>query len=318
MGQINKKTKRKTKGKAKFKMVTSPLSNAIVNDDLKKVKNLLKKGANPNEFTNEWCSSKVKPLREHLHINCEVYEIWNKGDLGTLLHLALFLRNKKIIHALLDHSVDRIDVNKTHIKDDYTSLHFAVYCGLDIVKKIYKLGCTDINRKDMDGNPVLMHTLLRDYTPQKDSKLDIIKFLIDKGAFVNVKNKKDGYTPLDLASRLGHIDVIKYLISKGAHINNLNKRNRTPLHECIVSSKNSNANKLQVVKLLIDKGAKINTISKETRHTPLSSATAYGLSNIVKLLLSKGSKKNIKNKDNMTALDVAKWNNYKSIENMLQ
>ena len=43
MGQRNKKTKRKTKGKAKFKMVTSPLSNAIVNGDLKKVKDLLKK-----------------------------------------------------------------------------------------------------------------------------------------------------------------------------------------------------------------------------------------------------------------------------------
>ena len=80
--------------------------------------------------------------------------------------------------------------------------------------------------------------------------------------------------------------------------------------EVICTKKNSSL-KVKTQKLL-------NTISKETRHTPLSSATAYGLSNIVKLLLSKGAKKNIKNKDNMTALDVAKWNNYKSIENMLQ
>ena len=76
--------------------------------------------------------------------------------------------------------------------------------------------------------------------------------------------------------------------------------------------------KIQIVKLLIDKGANINTQSKDTKSSPLSSATAYGLTSIIKLLLSKGAKKNTKDSDKMTPLDIAKWKGFHSIVKILQ
>ena len=312
------RSKKKTKRKPKLRIITSPLNNAIVNNNLKKVKELLKKGANPNEFTNVWCSPKVNKWKiEHIGIDCKLDNIGcNCGSLGTPLHLALFFRNKKIIHALLDHGVD---INLTHDSFKVSPLQLGVYCGIDIIKELYKKGCKDVNYIDFEGYSVLMHAVSKKHASTKDDRLDIIKFLVSKGANVNYKENVSGSTPLEMACKIGHINVIKYLISKGTNVNNVNKRNRTPLHEAIVQDqKNSNCNKLQIVKLLIDKGANINTQSKETKSSPLSSATAYGLTSIIKLLLSKGAKKNTKDSDKMTSLDIAKWKGFHSIVKLLQ
>ena len=315
--KIHKKTHKKTKS---LKIITSPLNNAIVNGNLKKVKELLKKGANPNEFTNIWCSPIVNKLKAaRASIDCELDDIGcNCGSLGTSLHLALFLRNKKIIHALLDHGVD---VNLTHDSFKVSPLHLGIYCGIDIIKELYKKGCKGVNYIDFEGDSVLMKAVSNEHAPTKDDRLDIIKFLVSKGANVNIKEfgYTTGITPLEIACKIGHINVIKYLIRKGANVNNVNIRNRTPLHEAIVSDQtNSNCNKLQIVKLLIDNGANINTLSKETKSSPLSSATVYGLTSIVKLLLSKGAKKNTKDIENMTPLDIAEWKGFHSIVKLLK
>ena len=313
----NMKTSKKTRKKTNsLKIITSTLNNAIVNGNLKKVKELLKKGANPNEFTNVWCSPKMHN-RRYAWIDCKLDDIGCKcGSLGTSLHLALFLRNKKVIYALLDHGVD---VNLTHDSFKLSPLQLGVYCGIDIIKELYKKGCKDVNYIDFEGESVLMQAVWNEHASTKDDRLDIIKFLVSKGANVNFKENVLGSTPLEMACKIGHINVIKYLISKGANVNNVNKRKRTPLHEAIVQDKkNSNCNKLQIVKLLIDKGSKVNTQSKETKSSPLLSATAYGLTSIVKLLLSKGATKNIKDNNKMTPLEIAEWKGFHSIVTLLK
>ena len=305
-----KSSKRKTrKKKFSFKIITSALNNAIVDGNIKKVKELLKNGANPNEFTNVWCSPKISNYyRNDFGIEC------GDRNLGTSLHLSLFL--KKISHLLLDHGVD---VTLTHPSFNITPLQLSVKGDIKLVKKIYEKGSNDVNYVDNEGDTALIYAVWYKYKPMKDSKLDIIKYLVSKGANVNYRHKKEGWTPLELACKIGHINVIRYLLSKGADINNVNKRKRTPLHEAIVSDqKNSNCNKLQIVKLLIDNGAKINTQSKDTKSSPLSSATAYGLTSIVKLLLSNGAKKNVKDNEKMTPLDIAEWNGFHSIVKLLK
>lgn len=317
--KVHKKNSKKTHKKTKsLKIITSPLNNAIVNGDIKKVKELLKKGANPNEFTNVWCSPKISNYyRKEWEIECGDKNLdCGCGNLGTSLHLSLFLKNKKISHLLLDHGVD---VTLNHPSFSITSLQLSIEGDIKLVKKVFEKGSNDVNYVDNDGDTVLSYAIWYKYKPMKDSKLDIIKFLVSKGANVNYRHNKDGWTPLELACKIGHINVIKYLISKGANVNNVNKRKRTPLHEAIVSDqKNSNCNKLQIVKLLLDNGANINTQSKETKSSPLSSATAYGLTSIVKLLLSKGATKNTKDIDKMTPLDIAEWKGFHSIVKLLK
>ena len=65
-------------------------------------------------------------------------------------------------------------------------------------------------REVKDGNPLIMAS--------KNGHLEVVKFLVDAGADVNVYVSGDE-TPLIGASWNGHLDVVKYLIDEGADIN---------------------------------------------------------------------------------------------------
>jgi len=68
-----------------------------------------------------------------------------------------------------------------------------------IVKKI----------KDNEGFTALMGA-------SKNGKLEVVKYLIDKGADINIKDNY-GDTALDFASRNGHLEIAKYFIKKVLH-----------------------------------------------------------------------------------------------------
>ncbi|HSW59873.1 MAG TPA: ankyrin repeat domain-containing protein, partial [bacterium] len=81
-----------------------------------------------------------------------------------------------------------------------------------------------------------------------------VKEIIDgKKAGVNDLDQS-GYSPLQIASRMGFIDVMEYLISKGATINFASSDGYTPLKEAITYKKFSAAD------ILIAKGADTNYI----------------------------------------------------------
>ena len=67
-----------------------------------------------------------------------------------------------------------------------------------------------------------------DFWGHKDDA-DVIKFLIDSGADVNVKDQF-GWFPLHHAASLAILDVeiLKYLIEKGADVNVLDDDGKTP------------------------------------------------------------------------------------------
>ncbi|CAK9253192.1 unnamed protein product, partial [Sphagnum jensenii] len=58
-----------------------------------------------------------------------------------------------------------------------------------------------------------------------------------------------GDTPLHRAAEKGHLDVVKYLVEKGADVKAANKYGYTPLHWAASSGK------LDIVKYLVEKGA---------------------------------------------------------------
>ena len=59
--------------------------------------------------------------------------------------------------------------------------------------------------------------------------VQIVCFLISKGANVNVKNKKL-LTPLHIVTRHGHVDIAKMLLQERAQVNCRDNRGYTPLH----------------------------------------------------------------------------------------
>ena len=83
-----------------------------------------------------------------------------------------------------------------------------------------------------------------------EGQLEIAKYLIQKGADVNVLDE-DNLTPLHHAVEVGHLDMIKLLIEHGADLDIKGSNDEwTALHEA------SQHTRLDILQLLVKNGAK--------------------------------------------------------------
>ncbi|TGL18619.1 ankyrin repeat domain-containing protein [Leptospira levettii] len=124
-----------------------------------------------------------------------------------------------------------------------------------------------------------------------------IKEKVNKGFDVNTKRNEDGYTLLHYAAELGNIDLAKFLISKGAGLNVPMKDGTTPLATAIGFSKN------EMIKLLLEEGVDPNYVLGERNynrthfHYYITKIRKFD-PNLFSLFLSKGA--NIESKDSFT------------------
>lgn len=140
------------------------------------------------------------------------------------------------------------------------------------------------------------------------NNLELVKFLVSKGADVNLYDDND-FSSLMIAARYEKsYDIAKYLIDKGADVNakTTDKRN-TALTVAI----RNNSNPQKIITTLLEHGADVNAKDKygntALMHTILDS---FNLSkqnklNIAKILIDNGANLNIKNNNNDTALTLA-------------
>jgi ankyrin repeat protein len=91
----------------------------------------------------------------------------------------------------------------------------------------------------------------------KKNDVEKVKELIEKDSRQIQAKDRQGYALLNSACNLGHIEIINFLIDKGADINLLAGRlDLTPLMEC------ARTGNLGVAKLLVEKGADVQIINK--------------------------------------------------------
>ena len=111
-----------------------------------------------------------------------------------------------------------------------------------------------------------------DLTPlhyaSEDGHLEIVEFLISKGAKVDARDS-DNATPLMEAAYKGRSNVVKLLLANGARINSQDADLDTPLHWAI------DGNRLDVVKLLIQGGADF-FLKNKWNNNPLDFAKFLG------------------------------------------
>ena len=93
------------------------------------------------------------------------------------------------------------DVNLVN-KSGKAPLEFAK--SLDVVKILVENGATNISQG--------LHF------PAQESKLDMIEYLLGKGAEINTKRNYDGKSALDLACQFGYLDIVTYLTEKNADL----------------------------------------------------------------------------------------------------
>ena len=69
----------------------------------------------------------------------------------------------------------------------------------------------DVNANGKNGYTALMLASFK-------GCLEIIEYLVGKGADVNAKNGNNGNTALIMASKQGHHEILKYLLENGAEV----------------------------------------------------------------------------------------------------
>ena len=170
-------------------------------------------------------------------------------------------------------------------------MQFNVFAGKDpeIIKyskkgdlaKVQQLIASgaDINAIDKDNTTALMWAIQKKH-------MDIARFLIDKGADVNVQGNSEA---LITAAGYGYTELVILLLEKGANINSLNSAH------CSALMIASYMGEPETAKILIDKGAKLD-ITNMTGVTALMMARNNfhfrhaKHSEIAKLLVAAGAK----------------------------
>jgi ankyrin repeat protein len=171
------------------------------------------------------------------------------------------------------------------------TMQFNVFAGKDpeIIKyskkgdlaKVQQLIASgaEINAKDKDNNTALMWAIEKGH-------LDIARFLIDKGADLNVQGTS---TALINAAGSGYTELVTLLLEKGANINSLNSAHCSALMIAAFMGEPETA------KILIDKGAKLD-ITNAAGVTALMMARQKGVykpdkrKEVANLLVAAGAK----------------------------
>jgi ankyrin repeat protein len=131
-------------------------------------------------------------------------------------------------------------------RERYWELHRAVYNDNLANVKLHLERYDDVNVTFSDGSTPL-------YCAIENYRIEVAKYLIEKGADINAKNdSKRGMTLLFLVAERGDLEVFKYLVEKGADVNARGKYGHTPIFFAAFFGR------LEVLQYLVDGGADVN------------------------------------------------------------
>lgn len=308
----------------------SVLYDAVLNLNPKLVEYLLEKGASIEGAGNSYIYGNIITAAAGSKFN-------NKNDKFPvdLEALEKSAENSAKIMQTLISKVDKNSINYIYAPlDGKTPLIIAVGNSYFETAKILIENGADVNSVDFEGWSALSYAvnngdieiakllltnkakikgelLLAIKSPIVESRIDMIKLLIDNKANINYTDD-DGFTPLNIAIETGNMETVKLLITNGADVNGLMQDGVSLIGYAIAQ------NNMDLLQILIENGANVNNTNGDSwADTPLMTASRLGLDNVVRILLSRNADINAVDINGNTALHTASLNSQLSVIKLL-
>jgi ankyrin repeat protein len=306
---------------ASFNTIKKNLINAIENEKVERVKEILKmyershsKKQKSTYYTkkqnllfeslssslNEDNESQPMDIDSSSSSQSEMSVEIRENDAGK--NYGHYITSNKIIRKITWSSF-RIDKeNKDNV------LHYACRCGKAcLIDALLDTGYFDINEPNFSQDLDSCLTIACD-----EGQLDTAKILIARGADVNYENRKSK-TPLILATELidpCDTELVKILLLNNALVNKTTSNGNTAL---LSASKYGN---IEMIAMLLHANANINWEYNDGA-SPLMRACYYNHANLVRYLIMRGALIESKNIRKETPLYIASFRGYLEIVKIL-
>ena len=274
----------------------TPLSNAVLSQDLSKIMSLLAQ-----------------------NVDLEVKNF----DGETAFHIAAREGYSDIVSILLKSG------SQVNTQDDsgyeptgYTPLHEAAKFGhVDILNTLLEYGA-DVNLRTVNSRSPLYLAVYNNNIEIIDilseplleaveaGRIDQIQILEDDILSVDLKND-EGMSLIAIAAEKGHVDIVKFLLDNGARLDSVDMWGWSPLHSAVIGGN------LEMVKLFIEHGLEVEENNHEFM-TPLHYACMEGNKKIVQILLEYGADRYAVNDEGISSFDIAKEANHLEILTILE
>lgn len=147
-------------------------------------------------------------------------------------------------------------------------VRYAVKNGADVNNRYSTLGGPIVGIGRGEGGTALIHVVYPMWRTTHNNQENIIKYLVENGADVNIKDDGGNTALMGLVSSLSynrgdeiHIPILKYLIKNGADVNIKDDHGRSALSNAVMLDNSKVKNAMKAVECLVESGADVNVKS---------------------------------------------------------